>query len=59
MSAGLLTVAITFIYIPIDTATLELQQTTVSTPAIVVLVFIVIFCHLLRSFSRQYGMDEH
>jgi SP family myo-inositol transporter-like MFS transporter 13 len=43
MSAGLLAVAIAFIYIPIDTSTLAVEQTTVSTPAIVVLVFIVFF----------------
>lgn len=43
MSAGLLAVAIAFVYIPVDTHTLELQQTTVSTAAIVVLVFIIFF----------------
>ncbi|KAJ4293380.1 hypothetical protein N0V90_008663 [Kalmusia sp. IMI 367209] len=43
MSAGLLAVAVAFAYIPINTATLELEQTTVSTAAIVVLVFIIWF----------------
>lgn len=43
MSAGLLAVAIAFLHIPVDTTTLALEQTTVSTPAIVVLVFIIFF----------------
>jgi len=43
MSAGLLAVAVAFVYIPVDTATLALEQTTVSTAAIVVLAFIVMF----------------
>jgi len=43
MSAGFLSVAIAFIYIPVDITTLALEQTTVSKPAIVVLVFIVFF----------------
>lgn len=43
MSAGLLAVAVAFVYIPVDTETLALQQTTVTAPAIVVLVFIVFF----------------
>ncbi|KAL4901063.1 hypothetical protein BDW74DRAFT_187914 [Aspergillus multicolor] len=43
MSAGLIAVAIAFRYIPVDTATLELQTDTVSAPAIVVLVFIIWF----------------
>lgn len=43
MSAGLLAVAIAFSFIPINTETLELEATTVSTPAIVVLVFIIWF----------------
>lgn len=43
MSAGLLAVAIAFSFIPIDRETLELQSDSVSTPAIVVLVFIIWF----------------
>lgn len=43
MSAGLLAVAVAFVYIPINTATLELEQNRVSTAAIVVLVFIIWF----------------
>ncbi|OAF99488.1 general substrate transporter [Paraphaeosphaeria sporulosa] len=43
MSAGLLAVAVAFIYIPINTGTLELEQSTVSTAAVVVLVFIIWF----------------
>ena len=43
MSAGLLAVAVAFVYIPVDTTTLALEQTTVSTAAIVVLAFIVMF----------------
>jgi MFS transporter, SP family, solute carrier family 2 (myo-inositol transporter), member 13 len=43
MAAGLLAVAVAFTYIPVDTATLELKQTTVSTAAIVVLIFIIVF----------------
>ena len=43
MSAGLLAVAIAFSFIPIDTETLALEATTVSAPAIVVLVFIIWF----------------
>jgi SP family myo-inositol transporter-like MFS transporter 13 len=43
MSAGLLAVAVAFSFIPIDTKTLAVQQTTVSTPAVIVLVFIIWF----------------
>jgi SP family myo-inositol transporter-like MFS transporter 13 len=43
MSVGLLAVAIAFHFIPIDTQTLAITTTTVSTPAIVVLVFIIWF----------------
>ena len=43
MAAGLVAVAIAFSFIPIDTKTLALQATTVSAPAIVVLVFIIWF----------------
>lgn len=43
MSAGLLAVAVAFSFIPIDAKTLALEGTTVSTPAIVVLVFIIWF----------------
>ncbi|KAI7479665.1 general substrate transporter [Hortaea werneckii] len=43
MSAGLLAVAIAFSLIPVNTETLELEATSVSAPAIVVLVFIIWF----------------
>ena len=43
MSAGLLAVAIAFHFIPVNTHTLVLETTTVSAPAIVVLVFIIWF----------------
>jgi len=43
MSAGLLAVAVAFSFIPIDTKTLAVKQTTVSTPAVIVLVFIIWF----------------
>lgn len=43
MSAGLLAVAIAFSYIPIDTATLAITTDKVTTPAIVVLIFIIWF----------------
>lgn len=43
MSAGLVAVAVAFHYIPVDTATLEVQQTTITPAAIVVLIFIVVF----------------
>ncbi|KAI5273483.1 myo-inositol transporter [Aureobasidium subglaciale] len=43
MSAGLVAVAIAFSFIPIDHKTLELENTTVTPPAIVVLVFIIWF----------------
>lgn len=43
MSAGLLAVAIAFSFIPVDPETLELRSDSVSTPAIVVLVFIIWF----------------
>lgn len=43
MSAGLLAVAIAFSFIPIDPETLELRSDSISTPAIVVLVFIIWF----------------
>lgn len=44
MSAGLVAVAIAFTKIPIELDRLELKQSTVTTPAIVVLVFIIWFC---------------
>jgi MFS transporter, SP family, solute carrier family 2 (myo-inositol transporter), member 13 len=43
MSAGLLSVAIAFHFIPVNTHTLVLEATKVSAPAIVVLVFIIWF----------------
>ncbi len=43
MSAGLLAVAVAFHFIPVNTHTLVLEATTVSAPAIVVLVFIIWF----------------
>jgi SP family myo-inositol transporter-like MFS transporter 13 len=43
MSAGLLAVAVAFSFIPIDPETLELKSDSISTPAIVVLVFIIWF----------------
>ena len=43
MSAGLLAVAVAFHFIPVNLHTLELEATTVSGPAIVVLVFIIWF----------------
>ncbi|KAI6883982.1 general substrate transporter [Hortaea werneckii] len=43
MSAGLLAVAIAFSFIPVNTENLELEATSVSAPAIVVLVFIIWF----------------
>ncbi|EKG19701.1 Sugar/inositol transporter [Macrophomina phaseolina MS6] len=43
MSAGLLAVAVAFSFIPVDTSTLELRETEVTAPAIVVLIFIVWF----------------
>lgn len=43
MAAGLLAVAVAFSFVPIDTKTLVIQTTTVSTPAIIVLVFIIWF----------------
>jgi Sugar (and other) transporter len=43
MSAALLAVAVAFTRIPVNTETLALEQTTISTAAIVVLVFIVLF----------------
>ncbi|KAJ4347453.1 hypothetical protein N0V95_005415 [Ascochyta clinopodiicola] len=43
MSAGLLAVAVAFHWIPVNTATLELEQKDISTAAIVVLVFIIFF----------------
>lgn len=43
MPASLLAVAVAFHFIPIDSATLALRVTTVTTPAIIVLVFIVLF----------------
>lgn len=43
MSAGLIAVAIAFSFIPVNTKTLALEATTVSAPAIVVLVFIIWF----------------
>jgi SP family myo-inositol transporter-like MFS transporter 13 len=43
MSAGLLAVAVAFSFIPIDPETLQLKSDSISTPAIVVLVFIIWF----------------
>jgi SP family myo-inositol transporter-like MFS transporter 13 len=43
MAAGLMAVAIAFSFIPIDTKTLAIQTTKVTSPAIVVLVFIIWF----------------
>lgn len=43
MSAGLLAVAVAFHFIPVNTSTLALEATTISAPAIVVLVFIIWF----------------
>jgi MFS transporter, SP family, solute carrier family 2 (myo-inositol transporter), member 13 len=43
MSAGLVAVAIAFHFIPVNLDTLELEASNVSTPAIVVLVFIIWF----------------
>jgi SP family myo-inositol transporter-like MFS transporter 13 len=43
MSAGLVAVAIAFSFIPIDRQTLALTNPVISTPAIVVLVFIIFF----------------
>ncbi|KAF2725812.1 MFS transporter [Polychaeton citri CBS 116435] len=43
MSAGLIAVAVAFSFIPVNTDTLELETSTVSPPAIVVLVFIIWF----------------
>ena len=43
MAAGLLAVAVAFSFIPINTQTLVLQVDTVTTPAIVVLIFIIWF----------------
>ena len=43
MAAGLMAVAIAFHFIPVNTHTLVLEATTVSSPAIVVLVFIIWF----------------
>ncbi|KAL6712697.1 hypothetical protein ACN47E_000574 [Coniothyrium glycines] len=43
MSAGLLSVAVAFHWIPVNTATLELEQNEITAAAIVVLVFIIFF----------------
>ena len=43
MSAGLLAVAVAFSFIPVNLNTLVLEETKVTTPAIVVLVFIIWF----------------
>jgi SP family myo-inositol transporter-like MFS transporter 13 len=43
MSAGLLAVAVAFHFIPVNTDTLALETTKISSPAIVVLVFIIWF----------------
>ncbi|KAF2024515.1 general substrate transporter [Setomelanomma holmii] len=43
MSAGLMSVAVAFHWIPVNTSTLELEQKSISTAAIVVLVFIIFF----------------
>ncbi|KAI5197773.1 myo-inositol transporter [Aureobasidium subglaciale] len=43
MSAGLVAVAVAFSFIPIDHKTLELENATITPPAIVVLVFIIWF----------------
>ncbi|KAF7535714.1 hypothetical protein G7054_g5098 [Neopestalotiopsis clavispora] len=44
MSAGLAAVAIAFHFIDVDLETLELKEAAITTPAIVVLVFILWFC---------------
>lgn len=44
MSAGLMAVAIAFHFIPVDLDTLDIKETQVTTPAIVVLIFIIWFC---------------
>ncbi|KAB8276118.1 hypothetical protein BDV30DRAFT_235957 [Aspergillus minisclerotigenes] len=43
MAAGLLAVAISFVYIPVNLDTLEVQDSTITPPAIVVLAFIIWF----------------
>lgn len=43
IAAGLLVVAISFVYIPVNLDTLEVQDNTITPPAIVVLVFIIWF----------------
>lgn len=43
MAAGLFAVAIAFHFIPIDLKTLAIQSTVITTPAVVVLVFIIVF----------------
>lgn len=58
MSAGLLAVAVAFSFIPIDPDTLELQSNSVSTPAIVVLIFIIWFVFFYGD-SVGNTVDEH
>lgn len=43
MSASLVATAVAFKFIPVDTETLEVSETGIQTPAIVVLVFIILF----------------
>jgi MFS transporter, SP family, solute carrier family 2 (myo-inositol transporter), member 13 len=43
MSASLVAVAVAFSFISVDTATLEIKETAVTTPAIIVLIFIILF----------------
>lgn len=43
MSVGLLSVAVAFHWIPVNTTTLELEQKSISAAAVVVLVFIIFF----------------
>lgn len=43
MAASMVLIAVAFIYIPVDLNTLEVQTNGITTPAIVVLVFIIVF----------------
>jgi MFS transporter, SP family, solute carrier family 2 (myo-inositol transporter), member 13 len=69
MSAGLVAVAIAFSFIPIDRKTLALTNPVISTPAIIVLIFIIFFvatysvsvgntaCKFLYFFSLSISFD--
>ena len=71
MSAGLVAVAIAFSFIPINRETLALTNPVVSTPAIIVLVFIIFFvatysvsvgntaCKFLSVFSLPIFLDQY